>query len=230
MPYTIGDISFARKEDITKHCQALLEKTPDGEFVGEEDFCFLLDLFPYHEKWERKSSSGVSRITTIRTPHGTRCFALVRQDGVVEDISFPHTIKLIPTSRSASRIPQELIDFRDAARVVIQDQVRRFRDESLGSVENCPITGHSITRDNCAVDHVPPLTFDRLLFDFSRTRGLRPLEVEVGTLEGTVAVFADQQIATDWAQYHDTHCQLRLLTRAGNLQLKKEKLDWSELL
>lgn len=230
MNYTIGEITFARKADITKHCQDILENTPDGDFVDLEDFCFLLALFRHHEKWEQKSASGVSGITTIRTPHGTRCFALERRDGVVEDISFPHTIKLIPTSRSASRIPQGLIDFRNAARGVIQDQVRRFRDEKLGLVGNCPITGHPITRDNCAVDHVAPLTFDRLLLDFIRLRGLRPLEVEVSTLEGTVAVFADRAIATAWEHYHDLHCRLRLLTRAGNLQLKKEKLDWSEVL
>jgi hypothetical protein len=133
MTYTIGDITFARKEDITKHCQAILEKTRDGELVDEEAFWFLLDLFPYHEKWARKSASGISGITAIRTPHGTRCFALVRRDGVFEDISFPHTIKLIPTSRLATRIPQGLIDFRDAARAVIQDQIRRFRDKNLGA-------------------------------------------------------------------------------------------------
>lgn len=230
MSYKIGPISFARKEDITQYCQAILVKTPDGEMLAEVDFCFLLDLFPHHEKWATKSAGGVSGITTKRTPHGPRCFALVRKDGMLEDISFPHTIKLIPTSRSTSRIPQGLIDYKDAARASIQDQIRTFRDANLQTAGTCPITGHPITRENVAVDHVPPLTFDRLLLNFTLLNGLRPLDVDVGTLERTVAVFTNQRIAAAWEHYHKCHCALRLLTRAGNLQMRKEKLDWSEVL
>jgi len=230
MPYEIGTIIFARKEDITRYCQAILEKTPDGEMVEEADFCFLLELFRYHEKWTIKSGNGVSGITTKRTLQGTRCLALVRTDGKIEDISFPHTIKLIPTSRSSSRIPQGLIDYRDAARAAIQNQIRRFRDANLATPCTCPITGHLITRENVAVDHVSPLTFDRLLLQFTLSSGLRPLEVEVDTLEGTVAVFADHKITIAWEHFHKDHCCLRLLSRAGNLQLKKERLDWGAVL
>jgi len=230
MNYQIGTDSFKRKADITSRCQAVLKTTADGQIVSHEDFCFLLALFQYHEKWATKSASGVYAITTKTTMQGTRCFALMRRDEHLEYISFPHTIKLIPTGRSASLIPQGLIDYRDAARAAVEDQVREFRDANLGKVDECPITGHRIMRSNCAVDHVPPVTFNRLLLDFTVCKGLTPLRVEIGSLDGTVAVFVDKDLDAEWRSYHKEHCHLRLLSRAGNLQLKKEKLDWSGVL
>ena len=164
------------------------------------------------------------------TKHGNRCFVLVRKDGVHEDISFKHTIKLIPSERSDSLLPQGLNDYRDAARTAIQNQIRLFRDQHLKSEAECPITGHPITRENCAVDHIAPLTFDRLLLNFTLCRGIRPVDVEIGSVNGTIAVFIDESIAVEWEQFHRENCQLRLLSRSGHLQLKKTKVDWSEVL
>jgi hypothetical protein len=230
MPYNIADKDFRTKGDITEHCRAILHRTPHGNLVDDSDFRFLIELFMNHEKWASKSGSGVVAITTQMTPHGTPCFAMILKNGHQEDISFPHVIKLIPTNRSASRLPQGLLDYRAAARKAVEFQIYEFRDQALAVPSSCQVTGEVVTRENCAVDHVAPLSFDRLLFQFTSLFDLKPLEVEVGTLEGTVAVFASKEIESSWMEYHHTHCDLRLLTSKGNLQSKPERVDWSSLL
>ena len=230
MPYEIGDIIFDQKSDITKRCQTILHATPFGEAVSEKDRLWLLRLFRYHDEWSEKAAGGVDAITTKRSDQGTPCFVLVRRIGSPIDISFRYTIKLIPTGRASALIPQRLIDYRDAARVAIEEQIRSFRDKHLVNPGVCAVTGDQISRYNCAVDHVAPLTFDRLLQDFTRLSQINPLNIKIGSLNGTVAFIEDERIRREWQRYHEDNCQLRLLTRAGNLKVSKVRLDWSSIL
>lgn len=230
MSYTIANTIYRTKGDVTQRCRQILYSTKHEEFISEHDFEFLIELFRYHEKWEVKSGEGVVAITTQMTPHGTPCFTMVRKDGSPEDISFRHVIKLLPTKHSTTLLPQGLLDYRAAARTAIQEQIWKFRDNTLGADIECPITGKGITRDDCSVDHVKPMTFDQLLFDFTKSHDINPLNVEVDSLEGTVAIFTDSRILSDWQNYHQSNCVLRLLSKTGNLQVKSPRLDWSELL
>src|SRR5712691_8600299 len=120
MPYELADETFANKDAIKSRCQAILAASPDGSSVSQDSLPFLFSLFQYHDEWSQKASIGVRSITTQTTPHGTRCFALVRTNNSTIDISFPHAIKLIPTTRSKDRIPQALIDYRNASRTAVQ--------------------------------------------------------------------------------------------------------------
>lgn len=230
MSYIIAEEPYATKGAIAERCRAILNTTPDGSPVDETPAAFLFDLFRYHDEWEQKSLGGVCQISTQTTLHGTRCFVVVIRSGEKIDISFLHAIKLIPNGRSAALLPQRLLDFRNAARTVVQQQIYAFRDRALQSNPTCPYTGERLTRVNCAVDHTPPATFDRLLFDFCRSRVLNPLGVSIDSLEGTVPMIADQDILVDWKTYHESAAHLRLLSRIGNLQLTKMAAPWSDLI
>lgn len=229
MPYTIANILYRTKDEITSRCRRILAATPDGGTVDAESAGFLFDLFRHHDEWEQKSAGGIHHISTQTTPHGTRCFVLVKSAGDQIDISFPHAVKHIPNSRPVILLPQALQDFRKAARIVIQAQVFEFRDRSLQAGLRCPFTGEQLTRANCAVDHTPPETFDRLLFEFCRREKLNPLHVHVESPDGTVSVLADESVLVGWQAYHREHANLRLLSRTGNLQLRKLSVSWSEL-
>ena len=226
MPYEIADESFATKYAIRYRCQAILAATTDGNSVVDNVLPFLLSLFQHHDEWNQKAGTGVRSITTQRTTHGTRCFVLVRADNSAIDISFLHAIKLIPTSRSNERLPQALVDYRNAARMAVQDQIRAFRDSELTSISQCPITLLPLSRENCAVDHVLPLSFDQLLFDFTTHREINPLTITVDSIDGTVAIFADQSLKTNWSAYHADHCRLRLISKSANLQLRLPRINW----
>jgi hypothetical protein len=229
MPYLIANESFSTKDDITARCRAILASTSDGQPVDEGAVSFLFELFQFHDEWLQKAAGGIVNISTQTTPHGTRCFVLVKQAGDCIDISFPHAVRLIPSSRSAALLPQALRDFKSAARVAVKPQIFEFRDSALQREQRCPFTGELLGRATCAVDHTPPQTFDQLLYDFCRIRSLNPLNVAVGSEGGTVAVFEDAELLAAWQAYHRENAHLRLLSKIGNLQLPKVAVRWSEL-
>ena len=229
MHYLIASESYPKKDNITAKCRAILAATPDGQPIDESAAPFLFELFQFHDEWLQKSAGGVVNISTQSTPHGTRCFVLITLDGSCIDISFPHAILQIPSPRSAKLLPQALRDFRNAARVAVRPQISGFRDGELRQERLCPFTGEVLSRPNCAVDHIPPSTFDQLLYDFCRSRSINPLHVVVGSQGGTVAVLEDAQLLAAWQSYHRDNAQLRLLSRIGNLQLPKVAVQWSEL-
>lgn len=229
MPYLIAEESFSTKERITARCREILSATPDGSLVNENSLPFLIALFQHHDEWPQKTGGGILGISTQTTSHGTRCFVILQKSGSIIDISFPHAIRLIPTTRTVNLIPQALRNFRNAARTAIEAQIREFRDSQLMSELACPITGAPLDRNTCAVDHTPPETFDSLLFNFCQSHRVNPLAVSVGSKHGTVAVLENQTILVAWQNYHQSNAVLRLVSRIGNLQLPKMEVQWSLL-
>ena len=224
MAYAIGDEVFATKDEIKKRCQQIMQKS--AHEVDDEDTAFLLQLFKHHDEWAEKSSSGVEGVRVYLTPQGTPCFHLLLTDGGNIDISFRHAIKCIPSIRSASRMPQGLVDFKAAARETIKPQTRAFRDQALSLTQMCPITGVPLTTDNAHVDHIAPRTFDQLLHDFVLKHDINPNIVKVGSQGGTVPFFVDISLANSWSTYHKRHAKLRLISQAANLGLPKPRIDW----
>jgi len=230
MPYIIAGEAFQTKQHLTDRCRDILAATPDGTSVSSEHLSFLFGLFRYHDGWADKSDGGVQRITTQTTEHGTRCFAITRIGGTSIDISFPHSIKLIPSTRKQELLPQGLLDYRSAARTAITTDIWRFRDQNLVMSPTCPITGEAITRDTYAVDHMAPLTFDRLLYNFTLAHRVNPLAVPIRSRNGTVSMFEDSKLAARWVAYHNENARLRLLSRTGHAQLPIERIDWTPIL
>ena len=230
MSYTIGNIEFSTKKEITEKCRKILNETMDGQPVAIDDQCFLFDLFPNHDEWSEKSDGGVVYISAYTTSHQTRCFVLKKVSGENIDISFPYTIRLLRSSKTRDLTPQVLLDYKNAARTAIKDQISEFRDCNLSSTTICPVTGEEINIDNYAVDHVSPKTFDQLLFDFTQTQEINPLNVNVKSIEGVIADFEDNNLKSQWQGYHQDNAELQILSRVGNLQLPKSKVDWSELI
>ena len=226
MPYILADETFSTKDQLTARCRDILGATRDGSLVSEESLTFLLELLQHHDEWSQKAGDGVRGVSTQTTAHGTRCFVLLRKDGSSIDISFPHAIRLVPSKRTASLIPQALRDFRSAARTAVDVQIRQFREAQLTYSQRCPVTGDALSRDNCAVDHSPPATFDAILFDFCRANQINPLSVVVGSVDGTIAVFEDKEILANWQAHHRDKAVLRLTSIIGNLQLPKVRVAW----
>ena len=229
MKYQIANEAFLAKNNINARCQAIIAATPNGQTIGEADAQLLFEIFQFHDEWVEKSAGGVVTISTQSTPHGTRCFVLRTISGESIDISFRTAVRLIPTARSTTLLPQALLDFRNAAHEAVKTQIFDFRDSALRLEQNCPITSETLNRLICAVDHTPPKTFDQLLFDFCTCRSVDPLVVAVGSLGGTVAILEDTDLRTAWQLYHQLNAKLRLLSRIGNLQLKKIVVPWRQL-
>ena len=229
MPYSIGSAHFATKDGITKRCREIVEQTPDGTTVAQEDFVFLIALFQHHDEWHDKSYPDVTSISTQTTEHGTRGFILNRTDGSPIDISSPHAIKRIPTAHTANLTPQKLLDYKAAARTAVQNQVRDFRDLALSAATSCPINNLPLASGNCDVHYPPPDTFEGLLLRFTKAGGITPLSVVVDSC-GTVAKFHDAGLTSAWAAYHRQHAKLQLVSREGRQSRPKFPTDWSGVL
>ncbi len=229
MTYHIGKIEFYTKSEITDKCRLILSEVSNGAYASDEQCEFLFDLFRYHDEWEEKSKGGIKGISTQTTAHGTRCFVLVRKDGSKIDISFPHSIKHIPTKKTQKLANQRLLDYKAAARTAIKAQIQAFRDNALSISVVCPYTGEPLNRGNCAIDHTPPDTFDKLLFQFSLSQKINPKTVEVGSRKGVIPEFVDKEIESSWQLYHQQNAKLRAISETGNLQLPKESVPWEQL-
>ena len=230
MPYSINNKEFTTKDKITEYCRDILNKYPDGKNLNTDDSQFLFELFKFHDEWDIKSDGGVLHISTQTTEHGTRCFILKKNNGISVDISFRHSIKLISTKRSKNSIPQGLKNFKDAARTAIKIQIDNFRDNNLLKNTRCPLTNECLHKGNSNIDHIPPNTFDQLLFDFCLTQKINPLKIDVLSINGVIAEFSDNNLSQDWQKYHQTHAKLRIISKRANLRLSKiNNIQWSDL-
>lgn len=227
MPYDIAGERFATKAEVEARCRRIIGSTKDGASVGVENLQFLVDLFSHHDEWHEKSASGVRGFTTQTTAQGTRCFVIQRRDGTEVDISFKHAVRLLPTSRSAARVPQSLRDLRAAARTAVAGQINAFRYAEFRAGMQCPVTGQPLAADDAVVDHEAPATFDVLLRDFCEQHGVDPAAVLVGSEGGTVAWIEDNTIREAWQVFHAERARLRLVSSVGNLMLAKTRVKWS---
>lgn len=226
MPYKISGEEFRTKNDIKSRCRKILQATPDGQFVSGDEHSFLVDLFQHHEEWQEKAGNCNIEITTRRTAQGSRCFVIVRADTSKIDISFDHAVTKIPTTRSQRRQQQYLKDYKNAARTAIKEQVSSFRRQALAGSPKCPIARTILTSGNSEVDHIAPLTFDKLLHDFTKANGIDPSSVVIGSIDGTIAYFVDEELSANWASYHKERAQLRLISKEKNRRLKSPKVSW----
>ena len=225
MPYELAGNWYPSKHAITERCREILHATPDGINVNADDFRFLVEVFAHHPEWAEKAAKGCDAISVARSDfYGTRYFTIMSGGELVSDISFPHAIKHIPGARNAARLPQTLIDFRNAARAAVRDQIDSFR-ASANPV--CALTGADLSKSvkRMHVDHVPP--FDRLLFDFCCGYQINPTRVSIQEVD-TVPVFRDESMRATWCSYHKTNAGLRILSREANLALPKPKHDWQQ--
>jgi len=228
MTYYLGGMEYPTKKAITEHCQSILHKCQFGDCVDEDDFCFLADVFSNHTEWKQKTSSGFDGVSVSYSAfYRTRYFTIMCKGEEVSDISYPHAIKHLPSTGIRQKQPQALLDFRNAARAAIRGQINLFRATAPAI---CAMTGMDLsdTRKLMHIDHKPPATFDRLVFDFCNSAQINPLLVLVKEIE-TVPTFLDARLAEQWSLYHRNHAKLRVLSRSANLGLQKINIPWNTL-
>lgn len=202
--YEFAGEHYKTKSAIEKRCRCLLY----ADALSEKDTTFLISLFKHHDEWNEKSMNGPCTITRLNECYSTRCFGVIRSDGSIIDISFLHAIKCLGSNRGW---PQPFLNFKQAARNVIDDQIISYKDATGGFGEH--------------VDHVYPITFDRLLYEFCIMQQINPLNITVVERR-----FKDKLLEKEWREYHKKHAVLRRLTATENLRQPKWINDWNAIL
>jgi hypothetical protein len=217
--YVLGNRVFRTKADITAHVRQVRDAAVLGEPVTDEVVLALLRL---HPEWDEKTAGGgwvgTALIDHPAKPRPTKEIAICFDDSdKVVDISWT---KLLPFLKKGFNAPiaswdSRLSELRLAARQEIEPQVAVLR------------------RKGCAVDHVYPLTFDQLLFDWLSSAALVvddvPLSDGVGA--DTSRCFANAEQAKSWADYHAEHAVLETVTHEEHAKRTgRAQLDWTPLL
>lgn len=217
--YILGDRAFRTKADVAVHVRSVRDAAVLGEPVTDSAVLALLRL---HPEWEEKTAGG-GWVGTALIEHPAKLRATKEiaicfygSDRVV-DISWT---KLIPLIRKGFNGPiaswdSRLSELRLAARQEVEEQVAPLR------------------RKGCEVDHVYPLTFDRLLHDWLVSAHLVVDDVPVssGTGTDTSRRFADVEQGRAWAAYHQAHAVLECLSYEEHAKRSsRAQLDWAPLL
>ena len=182
--------------------------------VVKSDAAFLIDVLRRHHHWKEKQGSGIlSVVVRLNPPPGfgsaKRGLWLIRKDGSEVDISW-----YTPLERGGALYAARGVAW--AARCEVADQTRAVYEMSRGTP--CPVCGKPLQQGH--VDHIAPLTFDRLLSDWLVIEALAIDEVEVAD-RGIETFFADRALAARWAHFHRTNAKLRLIHPGENLSLPK---------
>jgi hypothetical protein len=212
--YTLGGVHFATKDAIKKHVRSIRDAGHHRQIIDDPVVVELLSK--YHPEWEDKSAGGSTLWMDVHKEayfKSTMQIMLRRDDGSPSmDISFIHALKHLGGSVDPAK--QRLTDFRKAARILIEDQVRPLRK-----------AGHE-------VDHVAPQTFEVLLRDWLVWNGLQVSDISIDSTHGSGQRwwFTDLKLGEAWCEFHSQHAVLEVVTKEEHKTRRPVRVDWSALM
>ncbi len=182
--------------------------------IGYHETSFLIDVLRRHHGWKEKQGVGVhSLVVRLNPPPGfgsaTRGLWIIRIDGSAVDISW-----VTPLQRGGANSTKK--DMALAARREVSHQTRALHERMRGTL--CPICHQPLKQVH--IDHIAPLTFERLLHDWLALEGLVIDAVKVSDL-GIENAFADRGLAARWTNYHEINAKLRAIHPHENLSAAK---------
>jgi len=202
----IGTRVYNRKQDAESAIYEVRDRYVGANAMSDDDE-FLRDLVALHPDAEEKIGQGIDHFEARRNGNNI-CFRVVRTDGTETDFSF---LKCLNGSS-----PEVLA--RSAMRHAVRDQLVPIREKAIACGAPCPITGATLTRENCHADHDAP-TFIEIADGFAASVGGYEKIVTVAE-DGTFGRrFADAVQGERWSEFHREHANLRAVSKKANLSV-----------
>lgn len=220
----IADKIFGSKKEAEEFIKSILHKYNIGDELNTDDFEFIYGLLEMHPDNVSKKGIGIRtiKINKDKVWGTTRCFYLIRIDNTETDFSYKKCL-----TPSIHKDPKK--NFRASGRSAIWEQIINFSNQQFLQLDNnekikCELTGVLLNKNQVAVDHTPPITFDKIVDDFIKDRNLDIITIEyVGFNDNEFRrEFKDKSIKDDFSRYHKQVAKLRLIDRIENLKLKKK--------
>jgi hypothetical protein len=211
--FKLGDREFPTKAAAIAEAKRILDATPAGTSLQGEDAIYIHNVFRLDPKYDAKAGDGILRITVQQNP-GSRCFWIVRRDGML-DWSY----------RNCFYPPSHRSDVAHTFRDEIQPQVDEFRRRAFEDPHlACAVSREPLTRENAHADHEIP--FATLLANFLDERGLDVEAIEIigGRFANTFNKLKDRELAFAWRTYHFERAVLRMVTKEVNTSLLRKKI------
>lgn len=218
--YVLAGRAFRTKADVQAHVRAVRDAATLGEPIDDPVVLALLKL---HPEWDEKTLGGVGWVSTamIRHPsklNATKEIAICFSDPLhVVDISWT---KLLPflqkgVTYGIESLDNPLAELRLAARFEVEPQIRALRSP-----------GHE-------VDHVYPLTFEQLLYNWLVHNRFKVCDVSIAWESGvnTGRMFANRVMAESWSAWHAAHAVLEAVPKNEHAKrTKRAYVDWTPLM
>jgi len=195
MPIKIGERIFNSKKQAISFFSEMLKKYNISEKVDSQDEVFLLSLLRNHPNFLLKKGNGINYIYVAPDGYGKKCFFIMRIDGTYIDFSFYACI-------NGGKSAQNKFDI--ACRDSVKDYIIDFAEKNN-------------KKDNEHVDHIPPLTFSKIVDDFIEKEDIDLYSIVFDESETGVRFF-DNELKQSFFEYHKSVCQLRIILAKDNLK------------
>lgn len=185
----------------------------------------LCELLQSHPKVESKIGSGIDYFYVQKSKWKVNQynFMIRRTDGSSTDFSY---LKCLNPQWRVSKGENWTAIFRN----VIKEQTDSFRAaafEIIGKKDKfvCSHTNLKFKKIYAHVDHVYPLTFDSILYEFIETNKLNLNDIELSCDTGTSEVkqILDKDIVDSFYKFHKKRAVLRMVCNTANFQGKRTK-------
>ena len=215
------------KKAIIERCDNIRKSQELKKPVIGEDAEFLLSIFKKHSQWEVKSETGIRYITVEKVLYGTRSFVLVRNDNKRVDIS---PKQCISPDNDITRI-------KKACRNAIYPEIKKMKDGVNFGVDRCPFTKEILYKENTHIDHFD-LKFHEVFNNWIADKNIklltnalnkengefaRNLGGKIGSSmrNGVIIYFTDENIVSDFVDFHNKNTHLRAVSKTANLEILK---------
>ena len=208
-------VTFDTKIAVEKHVRWILSQYGRMQALRGPDVDFVMDLLTKHPNSSVITGCGIKRICVqwLDNAGEQRRFVVVRTDSSIRDFTWRHAI-----------YPRSALDnVRRVCRSLVREQILAFRDKAFSSdiVLTCPVSGSSIRRDSCDVEHVKPDTFVALVDGWLVSIGLAEDDIDIipSPDYNTPDRFQDDALNENWREYHRLNARLRVVHPIANRSL-----------
>jgi len=212
--YVLANQQFRTKNDLENHVRRVRASTAVGESINDPVVLALLKL---HPEWAEKSAGmtavSVGMLKGAAGAPWAKEIVILRGDGPFMDIAWRFIVRALQPGGKLHFKPDHLDELRKAARRSIFPQIQ------------------PLMLQGSHVDHVFPLTFEQLLFDWFRSRPeLRKVsDVRVIGNDGeeVVRLWENAELELDWVKYHRQHARLETVTKEEHFKRSRRSvIDW----
>ena len=215
IPIMVGERLFPNRANLFAHYSAIVQSYAHGQEVSPEHAAeFTSLLVSQHPDGDEITSD----VTGYRVIHEHSVFRRSKNHvEILRQSVEPCLVGWVKACRGFASVDWG----RLGARSAIHGQIVEFRQSSLLRAPECAETGVMLDEDTAVVDHWP-ITFAQLYSAWLRERGLDSRKILVTHRPNTPVQMSDPALRTDWQDYHETHCTLRIVTRKVNSQSWRE--------
>jgi len=203
---SIGAFQFHNKRAAELHVRDILERHDHMQRLVSDDYKFVRALLDLHPNYAKIIDCGIDSIFVQHIP-GARRFVVRRSDSSWRDFSWRKAIYPKPALGNLSAV----------LRGLIRDQITEYRDRFFEGC--CAVCAEPIRLANCHVDHIPPMTFQRLVADWLFTVRLTADDISIRASAGyeVWSRLEDGALEQSWQEYHAINARLRCVCKNCNL-------------